>query len=66
MFKRFVDDCFGVSMGTEQELIDFIKCVSSFHPDIKLTYEVSKTSLPFLDIKVSIMHDSNELLTTDF
>ena len=66
LYKRFIDDCFGVSLTTEQKLMDFINFASSFHPDIKFIHEISKTSLPFLDIRVSINNDSNKLSTSIF
>ena len=35
-------------------LDQFITSVNSFHPDLKYTWEISETSLAFLDVKVSI------------
>lgn len=42
-----------ISSGRE-ELNQFITSVNSFHPVLKYTWEISETSLAFLDIKVSI------------
>ena len=66
LYRRFIDDCFGIAVGALQVLMDFINFVSSFHPSIKFTHEVSSTSLPFLDIHVSIDPTSNQLSTSVF
>ena len=66
LYKRFIDDCFGVSTSTKQELVDFINFAGSFHPSIKFTYEVSTSSLPFLDILISVNVDANKLATSVF
>ena len=41
-------------MEFREELNQFITSVNSFHPALKYTWEISETSLAFLDIKVSI------------
>ena len=43
-----------LSFAFREELDQFITSVNSFHPALKYTWEISETSLPFLDIKVSI------------
>ena len=64
LYKRFIDDCFGVSTSSEQELVDFINFASNFHPSIKFTYEVSSSSLPFLDILISLVPGEDKLSTS--
>ena len=66
LYKRFIDDCFGVSTSSEEDLVKFINFASNFHPSIKFTYEVSPSSLPFLDILISIDPDVNKLTTSVF
>ena len=66
LYRRFIDDCFGAAAGPLQVLMDFITFVSSFHPSIKFTHQVSSTTLPFLDIQVSIHPDSDKLSTSVF
>ena len=44
------------------ELNQFITAVNSFHPALKYTWEISDTSLAFLDIKLSI--EGNGLYTS--
>ena len=41
----------------------FITSVNSFHPALKYTWEISETSISFLDIKVSI--NGNGLSTSE-
>ena len=48
--------------GTREEFNQFITAVNSFHPALKYTWEISDTSLAFLDIKVSV--EGNGLCTS--
>ena len=53
-YGRYIDDCIGAISSSREELNRFITFVNSFHPALKYTWEISETSLAFLDIKVSI------------
>ena len=53
-YGRYIDDCIGAISSSREELDRFITSVNSFHPALKYTWEISETSLAFLDIKVSI------------
>ena len=57
LYKRFIDDCVGATSSREEELNHFITSVNSFHPALKYTWEISETSLAFLDIKLSVNGD---------
>ena len=57
LFRRYIDDCFGATSSTREDLNQFITVVNSFHPALKYTWEISNTSLAFLDVKVSIEGD---------
>ena len=46
----------------EQELQTFLRSLNEFHTDIKFTYESSKESIAFLDLKVSV---KNSKIITD-
>ena len=62
MLRRYIDDHFGTSTPTKKELEDFIQYVNVFHPSISYTYDISDTSVNFLDISISVaLHG----LTTD-
>ena len=51
LYRRHSDDCVGAtSESTTEELNQFITAVNSFHPDLNCTWEISDTSLAFLDI----------------
>ena len=54
LYGRYIDDCIGAISSSREELDQFITSVDSFHPALKYTWEISETSLAFLDIKVSI------------
>ena len=54
LYGRYIDDCIGAISSSREELDQFITSVKSFHPALKYTWEISETSLAFLDIKVSI------------
>ena len=54
LYRRYIDDCVGATSSTREELNQFITAVNSFHPALKYTWEISDTSLAFLDIKVFV------------
>ena len=54
LYGHYLDDCIGTISSSTEELNQFITAVNSFHPALKYTWEISETSLAFLDIKVSI------------
>ena len=55
LYGRYIDDCIGVTSSTRGELTQFKEAaINSFHPALKYTWEISDTSLAFLDIKISI------------
>ena len=54
LYRRYIDDCVGATSSTREELNQFITAVNAFHPALKYTWEISDTSLAFLDIKVSV------------
>ena len=61
-FGRFINDCFGTASCSNADLERFISFVDNFHAGLKLTCEISKTCVPFLDILVSI--NGNALKTS--
>ena len=54
LYRRFIDDCVGATSSTREELEQFIYSVNSFHLALKYTWQISETSIAFLDINVSI------------
>ena len=62
LYRCYIDDCVGATSPTREELNQFITAVNSFHPALKYTWEISDTSLAFLDIKVSV--EGNGLCTS--
>ena len=61
LYRHYIDDCVGATSSTREELT-FITAVNWFHPALKYTWEISETSLVFLDIKLSI--EGNGLCTS--
>ena len=51
---RFIDDIFMIWTHGSEELEQFTTRANSTHPSIKFTTEISSTSLPFLDVLVSV------------
>ena len=54
LYGRYIDDCIGATSSTKEKLTQFITAVNSFHPALKYTWEISDTSLAFLDLKISM------------
>ena len=64
LFKRYIDDCFGIFTGPQSDLLLFIDHLSNFHPALSFTHTISTTSIPFLDILITVSPDSDTLSTT--
>ena len=62
LYNRYIDDWIGATSFTKEELTQFITAVISFHLALKYTWEISDTSLAFLDIKISF--EGNVLCTS--
>ncbi|XP_072438985.1 uncharacterized protein [Chiloscyllium punctatum] len=62
LFLRYIDDCIGATSCSREEVEQFINFTNIFHPDLKFTWTISDTSLPFLDLSISI---SDDRLNTD-
>ena len=62
LYKRYIDDVLGASSDTQQDLENFIHFCSTYHPGLKYTFEISGSSIPFLDLCVSI--SNNRVSTT--
>ena len=59
---RYIDSILFIWTHGEQELQTFLRSLNEFHTDIKFTYESSKESIAFLDLKVSV---KNSKIITD-
>ena len=62
LIGRYIDYCLGATSCTKEELERCIGFVNSFHPALKFTWEVSETSVTFLDISISVQ--DNDLATS--
>ena len=54
VWKRYVDDIFGIFNGTKEQLMQLHQYLNTIHPHIKFTLEIEdNNSIPFLDITIS-------------
>ncbi|XP_033111017.1 uncharacterized protein LOC117112070 [Anneissia japonica] len=61
-YRRYIDDMFIIWPHGEFNLKTFMDHVNNFHPHIKFTSEYSHTSIPFLDVAVTI--NNNRISTS--
>ena len=54
MLRRYIDKYIGISTSTKKKLEDFIQYVNDFHASLNYSYEISDTSVNFLDISISM------------
>ena len=64
LYLRYIDDLFLIWTGTKQQFEDFILNINNQHPSIKFSYQISNTSIDFLDTTVYIKN--RKLHTTIF
>ena len=54
LYKRYIDDVFGASSGTWQNLENSIEFCSAYHPSLKCTFGISESSFSVLNLCLSI------------
>ena len=54
LYKRTIDDDIGATSGSCRDLEQFINFCSTNHPALMQTFKVSETSIPVLDLRLSI------------
>eukprot|EP00061_Rhincodon_typus_P014235 g41141.t1 len=54
LFLWYIDDIIGIASFSRNELEKFIDFASNFHSTLTFTWSISDSSLPFLNISVSI------------
>jgi hypothetical protein len=52
MYKRFIDDGFVIFRGTHAELLQFIACLDSELPNIRITHTHSQFQVEYMDLVV--------------
>ena len=50
VWRRLIDDIWGIFRGTEIELLQFFDHLNSIHPTLKFTHDYSKSYVTFLDV----------------
>jgi len=63
IFYRYIDDIFGIFLGTEEELQAYHEGLNNIHPDLQFTLEFSREKLPFLDTLVYLDEDGGPQTT---
>jgi hypothetical protein len=63
VWLRFIDDIFMVWDQGEESLTQFLHTLNNCHHSIKFTWDISSTSVTFLDTKV-LLDENNRLYTT--
>ena len=63
LYRRFIDDVFGIWLGDEESLPQFFNHANSCHPTIRFTYTYGLT-VPYLDTRVSL--DNSHIITDLF
>ena len=61
LIKRYIDYIIGATSLPCKELEEFIDFVSNFHPALKFTIDITETTIPFLDITLSINQRQSHL-----
>ena len=54
---RYIDDIFFIWTHGKEKLKSFLEDLNKCEPYLKFTYEFSKESLPFLDVKVKLLEE---------
>ena len=62
LFKRYIDDCIFLWTHGDEELEKFKTHLNTCHPTIKFTFEISESSVNFLDTTI---HNRGGTLETD-
>ena len=52
LWIRFIDDIFLIWPSSKESFLEFFSLLKLYHPNIKYTYEVSTTSISFLNLTI--------------
>ena len=64
LFKRYIDDIFGATTMTKNDLLSFIDHFNSFNAAIEFTHDISDTAIPFLDVCFKLDSDTGRIEST--
>lgn len=57
LFLRYIDDILGIANSSQADLLSFMEYVNEFHPALDFTWDISPTSVNFLDLRISVNGD---------
>ena len=63
-YRRYIDDCIGITKMNMQQLQSFIDFVGNFHSSIKFTSTIHRSAVNFLDIQIKLKE--NKISTSIF
>lgn len=66
LYKRFIDDIFVIWSGPRDTLLEFLNALNTKDERIKITFDISDSSIPFLDLLLSIDTGSNTIQFSTF
>ena len=66
LYKRFIDDVIMLWVGSRATLLEFLHALDSKDPRISITYEISETSISFLDLLIYKDPNSSKLQFSTF
>ena len=61
IYLRFIDDIFLIWTGNKKDLVKFLNELNTKHKSIKFEYQISKTSITFLDTEVYIKNTNTKI-----
>ena len=53
-YRRYIDDCIGITKMDMQQLQSFIDFVDNFHSLIKFTSTIHRSAVNFLDMQIKL------------
>ena len=60
-WDRYVDDCLSITEGEEEDIEELFKYINKLNPPIQFEYEVSKSSVDFLDLTIHLNPQKSKL-----
>lgn len=52
IWRRYIDDIFIVWKGSTESLRPFLESLNKMHPNLRFTFELSSTSVEFMDLRI--------------
>jgi len=66
VYKRFIDDIFLIWTGPRDALLQFLEALNYTNDRIKLTFDISETNIPFLDLFIYKDNTQRKLMVSTY